>query len=116
MLFKIPSRKSFEMPRFSNPVKNRMDGGNTGAIMGFLPDGVRNHLVAFLAELAGTFLFLFFAFSIAQVALTTTASKGSDPLPNTSELLYIALGFGSSVTVNVWIFYRISGGQLNPAV
>jgi aquaporin rerated protein, other eukaryote len=110
MSFKLPSRKSFEMPRFSNPVKKRMDGGNTGAIMGFLPDGVRNHLVAFLAELAGTFLFLFFAFSIAQVAHTTT------PLPDTSELLYIALGFGSSVTVNVWIFYRISGGQLNPAV
>ena len=73
-------------------------------------------MVAFIAELAGTFLFLFFAFAIAQVANTPASPKGSHPLPNTSKLLYIALGFGCSVTVNVWVLYRVSGGQLNPAV
>ena len=31
-------------------------------------------------------------------------------------LTYIALSFGFSLMVNVWIFYRISGGLFNPAV
>jgi len=100
----------------SNPIKKRFGFPNTGAIMGFIPDGVRNHLVASLAELAGTFLFLFFAFSIAQVANTPPAPAGSHPYPNTSQLLYIALGFGCSLAINVWIFYRVSGGMFNPAV
>jgi aquaporin related protein len=30
--------------------------------------------------------------------------------------LYIALCFGFSLTVNVWIFFRVSGGLFNPAV
>jgi len=84
--------------------------------MGFLPDGPRNHLTAFVSELAGTFLFLFFSFSIAQVANTPPPSADSHAAPNTSKLLYIALGFGCSVTVNVWLFYRVSGGMFNPAV
>ena len=52
------------MGRFNKPVQNRVKGGNTGAIMGFLPEGVRNHLVAWLAEFAGTFHFLFSSFSL----------------------------------------------------
>lgn len=31
-------------------------------------------------------------------------------------LLYIALSFGFSLAVNVWIFFRVSGGLFNPAV
>lgn len=104
------------MARFNNPIKKRVEDGDTGAIMGFLPEGVRNHLVAWLAEFAGTFLFLFFAFSIATVANTPPHVAGSHPLPDVSKLLYIALGFGCSVAINVWIFYRVSGGQFNPAV
>jgi hypothetical protein len=98
----------------SNPIKRRFRFPNTEGIMGFLPDGVRNHIVATIAELAGTFLFLFFALSIAQVANTPAPKAGS--LPSTSNLLFIALGFGCSVAVNVWIFYRVSGGMFNPAV
>lgn len=104
------------MWRLKNPVKQRMQDGNTGVVMGFLPEGARNHLVAWLAELAGTFLFLFFSFSIATVANTPPAPADSRPLPDVSKLLYVSLGFGCSVAINVWIFYRISGGQLNPAV
>jgi aquaporin related protein len=98
----------------SNSIKRRFRFPNTEGIMGFLPDGVRNHIVATIAELAGTFLFLFFALSIAQVANTPAPKAGS--LPSTSNLLFIALGFGCSVAVNVWIFYRVSGGMFNPAV
>ena len=104
------------MARFANPFRERVEDGNTGVVMGFLREGVRNHLVAWLAEFAGTFLFLFFSFSIATVANTPPAAADSNPVPDVSKLLYIALGFGCSVAINVWIFYRISGGQLNPAV
>ena len=104
------------MRDFGHPIRARLDHGNTGVVMGFLPEGIRNHIVAWLAEFAGTFLFLFFAFSIATVANTPPAGPDSHPLPDVAKLLYIALGFGCSAAINVWIFYRLSGGQLNPAV
>jgi aquaporin related protein len=97
----------------SNLIKRRLGSPRTGAIMG-IPDDLRNHIVAAIAELAGTFLFLFFALSIVQVTNTPAPKPGS--LPDTSHLLFIALGFGCSVAVNVWIFYRVSGGMFNPAV
>jgi aquaporin rerated protein, other eukaryote len=76
---------------------------------------IRNHFIAMAGEFLGTFLFLFFAFAPTQIAVTTL--KGEDGiLPNTSALLFIASAFGVSLTVNVWAFYRINGGMLNPAV
>ena len=60
-------------------------------------------------------MFLFFAFSGTTVAHITD----KDPhLPGTQSiaLLYIALSFGFSLAVNVWIFFRVSGGLFNPAV
>jgi aquaporin related protein len=69
-------------------------------------------------------MFLFFAFAGTQVAningenptaaaaSTTPSSEGFSPI----VLTYIALSFGFSLMVNVWIFYRISGGLFNPAV
>jgi len=78
------------------------------------------------AEFCGTFLFLFFAFGGTQVANTaalfsdaTTARQQGNSLtqaPNTSVLLYISLIFGFSLMVNVWVFFRVSGGLFNPAV
>jgi aquaporin related protein len=97
----------------SIPIKLRLGFPKKRAITG-MPDGLRNHIVATIAELAGTFLFLFFALSIAQAANTPAPAPGS--LPDTSRLLFIALGFGCSVAVNAWIFYRVSGGMFNPAV
>jgi aquaporin related protein len=68
-------------------------------------------------------MFLFFAFSGTQVAnvgssdssganTTTGADTGFSP----AVLQYIALVFAFSLMVNVWIFFRISGGLFNPAV
>lgn len=88
----------------------------TGAVMGFLPDSHRNHTTAFISELAGTFLFLFFAFAIAQVANTPPPTGSSDAPPDIGKIFFIASGFGCSVAVNVWLFYRVSGGMFNPAV
>ncbi|GME30485.1 aquaporin rerated other eukaryote [Neofusicoccum parvum] len=69
-----------------------------------------------LGEFVGTFMFLFFALSAAQVATTAAASSSTSDTPNTSDLLFIALGFGFSLAANIWVFFRISGGLFNPAV
>ncbi|KAK4936398.1 Aquaporin-1 [Elasticomyces elasticus] len=89
--------------------------GQTGAVMGFLPEAHRNNITAFISELAGTFMFLFFAFAIAQVAHTPPPTD-ADASPNLLVVFFIALGFGCSVAINVWLFYRVSGGMFNPAV
>ena len=85
-----------------------------------LPKHLRAHFVAMCGEFAGTFLFLFFAFSGTQVANTIdpksvqslSLSQSSDP----ARLLYVSLCFGFSLAVNAWVFFRISGGLFNPAV
>ncbi|KAI1849616.1 hypothetical protein JX265_007955 [Neoarthrinium moseri] len=83
---------------------------------------VKNLFVAAMGEWVGTTMFLFFAFAGTQVAnagsktpaeaTTTNATTGFDPV----VMLYISVSFGFSLMVNVWIFFRISGGLFNPAV
>jgi hypothetical protein len=82
----------------------------------------KNLFVASVGEWVGTTLFLFFAFAGTQVAnahsrapsesTTTNATAGFSPI----VMLYISVSFGFSLMVNVWIFFRISGGLFNPAV
>lgn len=90
-----------------------------------VPNFYRNEAIAFIAELSGTFMFLFFAFVGTQVAnqaaeaTTGNAENANNTLsqaPNATTLQYIALSFGFSLTINVWIFFRISGGLFNPVV
>lgn len=69
----------------------------------------------------GTFLFLFFAFAATQVANASSSGGDSNDgglsqVPNSGALTYIALGFGFSLAVNAWVFFRVSGGLFNPAV
>ncbi|TGO45782.1 hypothetical protein BOTNAR_0639g00020 [Botryotinia narcissicola] len=79
--------------------------------------GLKNHFVAFLGEFVGIFLFLFFAYGGTQTANQTSQRNSSIVAsPDINQLLYIALVFGFSLTVNVWIFFRVSGGLFNPAV
>ncbi|KAI4091328.1 MAG: hypothetical protein LQ344_004187 [Seirophora lacunosa] len=59
-------------------------------------------------EFAGTFLFLFFAFSGAQVANTKVPDAAISSAPDPASLLYISLSFGFSLAVNAWVFFRIS--------
>ncbi|KAG7193282.1 uncharacterized protein KQ657_001045 [Scheffersomyces spartinae] len=77
---------------------------------------IQNHLVAFLGEFVGTFLFLWTAYMIAQVANHDPAipktGEGSTP----ARIIMIAFGFGFGVMFSVFIFFRVSGGNLNPAV
>lgn len=74
----------------------------------------KNHLIAFLGEFFGTFVFLWTAFVIAQIANQdpTIPTVGSNP----GQLIMISLGFGFGVMVPVFMFFRVSGGNLNPAV
>ncbi|KAK8176486.1 aquaporin-like protein [Phyllosticta citribraziliensis] len=82
----------------------------------------KNHFVASLGEFVGTTMFLFFAFSgteVAKARASTPADSNQvegDPPWDPTVMLYIALCFGFSLMVNVWIFFRISGGLFNPAV
>ena len=92
------------------------DQAHGKSLFNLLPNRVRNHFVAMLGEFVGTFLFLFFAFSATQVANSGPGGEASPQTPDTSVLLYISLAFGFSLAVNVWTFFRISGGLFNPAV
>ncbi|BGP38994.1 hypothetical protein JCM10450v2_002950 [Rhodotorula kratochvilovae] len=86
----------------------------------------KNHGLAMVGEFVGTFMFLFFAFGAAQVAnqaatsvtgVTTTGPGGvAVGGGNTSSLFYISMGFGLSLLVNAWVFFRVSGSAFNPAV
>ncbi|KFA60874.1 hypothetical protein S40285_04846 [Stachybotrys chlorohalonatus IBT 40285] len=87
----------------------------------WMNSSVKNHFVAAMGELVGTTMFLFFAFAGTEVAniradtgdqTTTGGATGF----NVAVLLYVSLSFGFSLMVNVWVFFRISGGLFNPAV
>ena len=59
-------------------------------------------------------MFLFMAFGATNIANL----PGAHPTTfiDTSNLMFIALAFGLSLIVTVWIFFRVSGGLFNPAV
>ena len=83
----------------------------------------KNHFVATIGEFVGTTMFLFLAFAGTQVANSGThestdrsTTSSSSPALSPTVLLYISLSFSLSLMVNVWIFFRISGGLFNPAV
>lgn len=85
--------------------------------LGFLPLTAKNHVIAFLAEFVGTFMFLLFALGGTNVVnAAPTGTEPADLAANPAKLLYIALCFGFSLAVNAWVFFRISGGLFNPAV
>ncbi|KAL8986956.1 MAG: hypothetical protein Q9177_003793 [Variospora cf. flavescens] len=88
---------------------------NRLSFLNFMPEAIRNHFIAMAGEFTGTFLFLFFAFSGAQVANTKVPDAAISSAPDPASLLYISLSFGFSLAVNAWVFFRISGGLFNPA-
>jgi aquaporin related protein len=102
----LPGMKSSYTENPDRPGERSLPG------FGWLPNRVRHLFISCLGEFMGTFLFLFFAFAATQVA-NNLLGTGS---VNIGVLLYIALAFGFSLAVNVWIFFRISGGLFNPAV
>ncbi|KAK6534283.1 hypothetical protein TWF281_005611 [Arthrobotrys megalospora] len=65
-------------------------------------------------------MFLFMAFSVVSVSghRVLFVREGDSPVgaSDPTVILYIALAFSVSLGINVWIFYRVSGGMFNPAV
>lgn len=104
----LPGMKPVYTSDPTRPGEKRLPG------FGWLPNRIRRLFISMLGEFVGTYLFLFFAFAATQVA--NTSPNSIDNPASTSTLLYISLAFGFSLAVNVWIFFRISGGLFNPAV
>lgn len=75
------------------------------------------HFIAATGEFVGTFMWLFFAFS-CQIMLNTQSSETSiaNGGGSSQKMVFTALVYGLSLLVNVWAFFRISGGLFNPAV
>ncbi|CAO1620222.1 unnamed protein product [Sympodiomycopsis kandeliae] len=80
---------------------------------------IKNTIILFICEFTGTTLFLFFAYGIATQAsdrMSADSSANPDGPPNTSALLFSSLGFGFSLAVMAWVFFRITGSLFNPAL
>ncbi|CCH62768.1 hypothetical protein TBLA_0I01090 [Henningerozyma blattae CBS 6284] len=82
------------------------------------PDSLRNHFIACYGEFVGTFIFLFCAYTIANIANHDwqLESYPGRTTSHPSQLIMIALGFGFSLMFAVWCFAGVSGAALNPAV
>lgn len=74
------------------------------------------HLVAASGEFVGTFFFLYFAYAGNIMVIKQGVSSAGDGTLSSEGVVFIALSYGLSLLVNVWTFYRISGGLFNPAV
>jgi aquaporin related protein len=74
------------------------------------------HLVAASGEFVGTFFFLYFGYAGNMMAILQSPYPAvNGGLASTTDI-WIAISYGFSLLVNVWAFYRISGGLFNPAV
>lgn len=77
---------------------------------------MRDHLVAATGEFVGTFFFLWLAFAWQLIAINQQPSTATNGGPSAEQIMYISVGYGFSLLVCAWAFYRISGGLFNPAV
>ncbi|KAI1797186.1 aquaporin-like protein [Ganoderma leucocontextum] len=75
---------------------------------------VRYDLEAAFLEYVGTTIFLMLAFGSVQA--TQSEGIASPPLSQVERILYIATGFGLSLLITVWLFYRVTGGLFNPDI
>ncbi|RKF57191.1 Aquaporin-1 [Golovinomyces cichoracearum] len=105
----MPDDETTPMLRSQAPLKLRKYEGRLS------DDIFRNHVIAAIGEFMGTALFLFFGFMSAQI-INSKPDHISLESPSLLQLLFVAVGFGVSGAVNVWLFYRVSGGHLNPAI
>ena len=80
-----------------------------------IADAPRNLIILAFGEFCGTFMFLLLAFIGTEAALNNQPGDTGGQV-NPFILFYIASSFGCALAVNVWIFYRVSGGMFNPAV
>ncbi|KAL5087984.1 Aquaporin [Trichoderma simmonsii] len=77
---------------------------------------IRNEIVVVFGEFCGTFMFLLMSFIGTQAALDNNDPTNPNAPLFPFSLLYVASSFGAALAVNVWVFYRVTGGMFNPAV
>lgn len=77
---------------------------------------IQSHIIAAIAEFVGTFLYLFLAYVGQLMAVSRQPSAGDFTGNSNVTVLIVSFAYGISLLANVWAFYRISGGLLNPAV
>jgi aquaporin rerated protein, other eukaryote len=64
-------------------------------------------------------LFLILSFGgthIANLPDAAATTGSGQAVVSTPNLLFIALSFGTSLIINMWIFHRLSGALFNPAI
>ncbi|RFN42907.1 hypothetical protein FIE12Z_12689 [Fusarium flagelliforme] len=81
-----------------------------------LPSSTRNPCIMLIGEFCGTFMFLLLSFFGTQTAIATNNPLDPSAPLQPFSLMYIAASFGAALAINVWIFYRVTGGMFNPAV
>ena len=112
-----PTIPRYDPPRFERHDRSPSIGANHYLL--WISDNVRNHAVAMLGEFVGTMMFLFFGLAAGQIANgkpDTINRTGPQSASSLLQLIFISSGFGVGLAVNVWIFFRVSGGMFNPAV
>lgn len=73
-------------------------------------------MIAASGEFLGTFFFLYFGYAGNLMAILQTPYTAQNGGIASTTDMWIAFSYGFSLLVNVWAFYRISGGLFNPAV
>ncbi|BFZ63808.1 Aquaporin-1 [Saitoella coloradoensis] len=76
----------------------------------------KNEFIATSGEFVGTFMFLMLAFGGTSFANLLSPTDPVSGEPNLTRCFYIAASFGLSLAVNVWAFFRVTGGLFNPVV
>ena len=111
------------MPKLSLPFHNNHatngggGGGPSDAAEKPQSGAAKNHFVAASGEFVGTFLFLYFAFATHLMAVDQADAVAlANGQTSAQTVVYISLGYGFSLLVTVWAFYRISGGLFNLVV
>nr|OQO19978.1 hypothetical protein B0A51_11379 [Rachicladosporium sp. CCFEE 5018] len=90
--------------------------------LAFLSPALYNFLIAILSEFLGTTFYLFFALSCSRIAHTPAlpgvpaADVAIAVLNPTAPKIYTALGFGFSLLVWGWVFFKVTGALFSPAV
>ena len=73
-------------------------------------DTLRNHFIAAAGEFCGTFMFLWCAYVICNVANHDVALVAAPDGSHPGQLIMIAIGFGFSVMFSIWCFAGVLVG------
>lgn len=104
-------------PGLSKRQHSAPNGGESRDREHFHPTPMQKHLIAAVGEFVGTFFFLWFGYAGSmQYTKLATLSPSSPGGMDDTTVFFLAFVYSFSLLVNVWAFYRISGGLFNPAV